>query len=290
MNNAAPSPRDDAQQLILVSGLSGSGKSVALRTLEDLGYYCVDNLPAALIPALVEAGTPGKLAVGVDVRNRAEQRDRLPQVLGELARLGVAYRLVFLDARDDVLIKRYAETRRRHPLSEQGLSLAEALAEERRLLRPLVALADRVVDTSDLNVHQLRRLVITEMDLTPGTMTLLFESFAYRRGVPPEADFLFDARNLPNPHWDARLRPLSGKDAPVRDWLAAQPEVAAYGDDLHAFLERWLPRFDTDGRSYVTICIGCTGGRHRSVYLAESLAERFRDGAAQVLTYHRELA
>lgn len=290
MNNANPSPRDDAQQLILVSGLSGSGKSVALRTLEDLGYYCVDNLPAALIPALVEAGTPGKLAVGVDVRNRAEQRDRLPQVLGELARLGVAYRLVFLDARDDVLIKRYAETRRRHPLSEQGLSLAEALAEERRLLRPLVALADRVVDTSDLNVHQLRRLVITEMDLTPGTMTLLFESFAYRRGVPPEADFLFDARNLPNPHWDARLRPLSGKDAPVRDWLAAQPEVAAYGDDLHAFLERWLPRFDTDGRSYVTICIGCTGGRHRSVYLAESLAERFRDGAAQVLTYHRELA
>jgi UPF0042 nucleotide-binding protein len=171
----------------------------------------------------VEAGTPGKLAVGVDVRNRAEQRDRLPQVLGELARLGVAYRLVFLDARDDVLIKRYAETRRRHPLSEQGLSLAEALAEERRLLRPLVALADRVVDTSDLNVHQLRRLVITEMDLTPGTMTLLFESFAYRRGVPPEADFLFDARNLPNPHWDARLRPLSGKDAPVRDWLADNP-------------------------------------------------------------------
>ncbi len=290
VNNANPSPRDDAHQLILVSGLSGSGKSVALRTLEDLGYYCVDNLPAALIPALVEAGTPGKLAVGVDVRNRAEQRDRLPQVLGELARLGVAYRLVFLDARDDVLIKRYAETRRRHPLSEQGLSLAEALAEERRLLRPLVALADRVVDTSDLNVHQLRRLVITEMDLTPGTMTLLFESFAYRRGVPPEADFLFDARNLPNPHWDARLRPLSGKDAPVRDWLAGQSEVVAYGDDLHAFLERWLPRFDTDGRSYVTICIGCTGGRHRSVYLAESLAERFRDGAAQVLTYHRELA
>ena len=290
VDGAATPLREDAQQLILVSGLSGSGKSVALRTLEDLGYYCVDNLPAALIPALVEAGTPGKLAVGVDVRNRAEQRDRLPQVLGELARLGVAYRLVFLDARDDVLIKRYAETRRRHPLSEHGFSLAEALAEERRLLRPLVALADRVVDTSDLNVHQLRRLVITEMDLAPGAMTLLFESFAYRRGVPPEADFLFDARNLPNPHWDARLRPLSGKDAPVRDWLAAQPDVVAYGDDLHAFLERWLPRFDTDGRSYVTICIGCTGGRHRSVYLAERLAESFRTGEAQVLTYHRELA
>jgi len=290
VTGAATPARENAHQLILVSGLSGSGKSVALRTLEDLGYYCVDNLPAALIPALVEAGTPGKLAVGVDVRNRAEHRDRLPQVLGELARLGVAYRLVFLDARDDVLIKRYAETRRRHPLSEQGLSLAEALAEERRLLRPLVALADRVVDTSDFNVHQLRRLVIREMDLAPGSMTLLFESFAYRRGVPPEADFLFDARGLPNPHWDAQLRPLSGKDAPVRDWLEAQADVVAYADDVHALLARWLPRLDTDGRSYVTICIGCTGGRHRSVYLAERLAERFRDGEAQVLTYHRELA
>jgi len=290
VEDAAAAPREGAQQLIIVSGLSGSGKSVALRTLEDLGYYCVDNLPAALIPALVEAGTPGKLAVGVDVRNRAEQRDRLPHVLGELARLGVAYRLVFLDTRDDVLIKRFAETRRRHPLSEQGLSLAEALAEERRLLRPLVALADRVVDTSDLNVHQLRRLVIREMDLAPGTMTLLFESFAYRRGVPPEADFLFDARSLPNPHWDAQLRPLSGKDAPVREWLDAQPDVVAFADDVHALLTRWLPRQDRDGRSYVTICIGCSGGRHRSVYLAELLAERFRDGDAQVLTYHRELA
>lgn len=282
--------REDARQLIIVSGLSGSGKSVALRTLEDLGYYCVDNLPAALIPALVEAGTPGRLAVGVDVRNSAEQRDRLPQVLGELARLGVVYQLVFLDAREDVLIKRYAETRRRHPLSEQGLSLAEALAEERRLLRPLVALADRVVDTSDLNVHQLRRMVITEMGLSTGAMTLLFESFAYRRGVPPEADFVFDARSLPNPHWDARLRPLSGKDAPVREWLESQPAVVAFAQDVAGFLERHLPRPEVDGRSYVTICIGCTGGRHRSVYLAEWLAARFHDGQPQVLTHHRELA
>ena len=184
----------------------------------------------------------------------------------------------------------FAETRRRHPLSEQGLSLAEALAEERRVLRPLVALADRVVDTSDLNVHQLRRVVISEMDLTPGTMTLLFESFAYRRGVPAEADFLFDARHLPNPHWDARLRPLSGKDAPVREWLQTQPEVMAYADDIHGLLQRWLPRFDTDGRSYVTLCIGCTGGRHRSVFLAETLAERMRSEHSHVLTYHRELA
>ncbi|MBC6942341.1 MAG: RNase adapter RapZ [Xanthomonadales bacterium] len=290
VDDTHPPRRDNARQLIIVSGLSGSGKSVALRTLEDLGYYCVDNLPAPLIPALVEAGAPGKLAVGVDVRNRAEQRDRLPQVLGDLARLGVAYRLIFLDAADEVLIKRYAETRRRHPLSEQGLSLAEALVEERRQLRPLVALADHVVDTSTLNVHQLRRVVIAEMDLTPGIMTLLFESFAYRRGVPPEADFLFDARNLPNPHWDARLRPLSGRDAPVRDWLEARAEVTAYADDIEALLQRWLPGFDSDGRSYVTICIGCTGGRHRSVYLVERLARNCRGEHRQVLTYHRELS
>jgi UPF0042 nucleotide-binding protein len=282
-------------QLIIVSGLSGSGKTVALRTLEDLGYYCVDNLPAALMPAFVQAISQGsaglqrKLAVGVDVRNRAENLNRLPQILAELARADIGYRLVFLDTRDEVLIKRYSETRRRHPLSGDGLGLADAIAEERRLLKPMLAIADRVVDTSDLNVHQLRRLVITEMGLTAGAMTLLFESFAYRRGVPTDADFVFDARCLPNPHWEAKLRPLSGKDAPVREWLEAKPEVAQFGDDLRRFLDTWLPRFESDGRSYVTICIGCTGGRHRSVYLSERLAEYFRQRYAQVLTYHREM-
>lgn len=282
-------------QLMIVSGLSGSGKTVALRTLEDLGYYCVDNLPAALMPAFVQAISQGsaglqrKLAVGVDVRNRAENLNRLPQILAELARADIGYRLVFLDTRDEVLIKRYSETRRRHPLSGDGLGLADAIAEERRLLKPMLAIADRVVDTSDLNVHQLRRLVITEMGLTAGAMTLLFESFAYRRGVPTDADFVFDARCLPNPHWEAKLRPLSGKDAPVREWLEAKPEVAQFGDDLRRFLDTWLPRFESDGRSYVTICIGCTGGRHRSVYLSERLAEYFRQRYAQVLTYHREM-
>jgi UPF0042 nucleotide-binding protein len=286
-------PKPD--QLIVVSGLSGSGKTVALRTLEDLGYYCVDNLPAALMPAFVQAISQGnaglqhKLAVGVDVRNRAENLNRLPQILAELARADIGYRLVFLDTRDEVLIKRYSETRRRHPLSVGGVGLAEAIAEERSLLKPMIAIADRVIDTSDLNVHQLRRLVITEMGLTAGAMTLLFESFAYRRGVPADADFVFDARCLPNPHWDAKLRPLSGKDAPVREWLESKPEVAQFGGDLARFLETWLPRFELDGRSYVTICIGCTGGRHRSVYLSEHLAEQFRQRYAQVLTYHREM-
>lgn len=290
-----PSESAPSDQLIIVSGLSGSGKSVALRTLEDLGFYCVDNLPAALMPAFVQAlsqstaGIPHRLAVGLDVRNRAENLSRLPQILAELAQLDVGYRLVFLDTRDEVLIKRYSETRRRHPLSSDGLGLADAIAEERRLLRPLLAIADRVIDTSDLNVHQLRRLVLTEMGLAAGGLTLLFESFAYRRGVPADADFVFDARCLPNPHWDTKLRPLSGKDAPIREWLEGKPEVGEFRDDLARLLDAWLPRFEQDGRSYVTICIGCTGGRHRSVYLAERLSEHFRLRYPQVLTYHREL-
>lgn len=296
MVDDAPPPADNAaDQLIIVSGLSGSGKSVALRTLEDLGFYCVDNLPAALMPAFVQAlsqstaGMPHRLAVGLDVRNRAENLSRLPQILAELAQIDVGYRLVFLDTRDEVLIKRYSETRRRHPLSSDGLGLADAIAEERRLLRPMLAIADRVIDTSDLNVHQLRRLVLTEMGLAAGGLTLLFESFAYRRGVPADADFVFDARCLPNPHWDAKLRPLSGKDAPIREWLEGKPEVGEFRDDLARLLDAWLPRFEQDGRSYVTICIGCTGGRHRSVYLAERLSEHFRLRYPQVLTYHREL-
>ncbi|MDR2011839.1 MAG: RNase adapter RapZ [Rhodanobacter sp.] len=280
-------------QLIIVSGLSGSGKTVALHTLEDLGYYCVDNLPAALMPAFVQAVSRGggfrhTLAVGVDVRNSTENLHRLPEILAELARSDVSYRVVFLDTHDEVLIKRYSDTRRRHPLSGDGLGLAEAIAEERRLLKPMRAIADSVIDTSRLNVHQLRRFVITEMGLAAGTTTLLFESFAYRRGVPVDADFVFDARCLPNPHWAAELRPLSGKDAPVRNWLEARPEAGRFRDDLQRFLDTWLPSFETD-RCYVTICIGCTGGRHRSVYLVEQLAEHFRQHHAQVLTHHREM-
>jgi UPF0042 nucleotide-binding protein len=290
----AKSDAPGADQLIIVSGMSGSGKTVALRTLEDLGFYCVDNLPGALMPAFVQAlshATSGhrRLAVGVDVRNRAENLNRLPQILAELARADIGHRLVFLDTRDEVLIKRYSETRRRHPLSGDGLGLAEAIAEERRLLKPMRALAEHVIDTSDLNVHQLRKVVASTMGIAPPGLTLLFESFAYRRGVPADADFVFDARCLPNPHWDSRVRPLSGKDAPVREWLEAQPEAVRFGDDIGAFLDTWLPRYESDGRGYVTICLGCTGGRHRSVYLAERLAERFRPRYGRVHTYHREM-
>jgi UPF0042 nucleotide-binding protein len=281
-----------ATRLVVMSGLSGAGKTIALRTLEDLDYYCVDNLPAALMPSLLQAVSVGghrRIAVGVDVRNRTEDLAQLPDVLAQLAKGGVDYQLIFLDTRDEVLVKRYSDTRRRHPLSAEGLPLHDAIALERKLLRPLVAIADRVIDSSDLNVHQLRRLIATELGMTGHELSLLFESFAYKRGLPIDADFVFDARCLPNPHWDPQLRPFSGKDAPVRQYLESKPEVARFLDQLRGFLDEWLPRFEADNRSYVTICVGCTGGRHRSVYLAERLAEHFRTTREQVLSFHREL-
>lgn len=282
-------------RLIVLSGLSGSGKTVALRTLEDLDYYCVDNLPTALIPALVDAvhsGQPGRyprIAVGVDVRNRPEDLLQLPQILAQVAHRGLNYELVFLDTRDEVLLKRFSDTRRRHPLTQDGLPLNDAIALERKLLRPLSAIADRVVDSSDMNVHQLRRTFATEYGTNAAALSLLFESFAYKRGVPSDADYVFDARCLPNPHWDPTLRPLSGRDAPIRDYFANLPEVQNFYQQVHAFLATWLPKFEADQRNYVTVCVGCTGGRHRSVYIAERLAEGFRDSRDNVMTFHREL-
>ena len=280
---------------MIVSGMSGSGKSVALNTLEDLGFYCVDNLPADLLPDFVRRVTrgddrPEKLAVGLDVRSGGDL-NVIPDVLSEVGGLGLDPKLLFFDAEDDVLLRRYADTRRRHPLSHLGLALADAIALERQALKPLRQIADVVLDTSHLNVHKLRRVVITEFGLgEASSLSLLFESFAYRRGVPPDADFVFDARCLPNPHWDARLRPLSGRDKDVGDYLEAQPEVLQYADEIVHFLDTWLPRLQSDTRSYVTVAFGCTGGRHRSVYLAERLARHCRDiGWAEVAVHHREL-
>jgi UPF0042 nucleotide-binding protein len=283
-------------QLTVVSGLSGSGKSVALRTLEDLDYYCIDNLPAELLPAFVQSVAAGespreRLAVSIDVRNLSSDLSRIGEWLSAVGALGFDYRLVFFDTRDEVLIKRYSETRRRHPLSHLGLALSDAIAMERQWLRPLHALADLAIDSSDMNVHQLRKAVLhqLESDARPD-VSLLFESFAYRRGVPGDADFVFDARCLPNPHWDSTLRPFSGRDAPVRDYLLQQEPVREYLDQVSRFLDTWLPRFESETRSYVTVAFGCTGGRHRSVFLAESLAQHFREsGRDNVLTFHREL-
>ena len=288
-------PSGAATRLVVVSGLSGSGKTVVLRTLEDLGYYCVDNLPTELMPAFlasVTEGQPGRyprLAVGVDVRNRAEDLNRLPETLARMARPDLSYELLFLDTRDEVLLKRFSDTRRRHPLTSDSVTLAEAIALERRLLRPLIAIADRVIDSSDLNVHQLRRMITTGFGVSANELSLLFESFAYKRGVPADADFVFDARCLPNPHWEQSLRPLSGRDAAVREYFAQRPEVEHYFAQVHDFLRQWLPRFEAEQRSYVTTCIGCTGGRHRSVYLAERLAEAFRGTRDNVITFHREI-
>jgi len=281
--------------LIVLTGMSGGGKTVALRALEDLEFYCVDNLPSALLPQLVNAviqGDSGKhrrIAVGVDVRNRGADFAHMPTVLSELAGAGVQVHLIFLDCRDEMLIKRYSETRRRHPLATRALSLADAIAEERKLLRPLMAIAEKVIDSSELNVHQLRRLVATGYAQATEGLTLMFQSFAFRRGLPLDADFVFDARCLPNPHWHANLRPLSGKDAPVREFLDAEPLVGEYFVDTARWLDTWLPRFEQDDRSYLTISIGCTGGRHRSVYLVEKLAAYYRDRREGVLTFHREL-
>ncbi|MGH8033298.1 MAG: RNase adapter RapZ [Luteimonas sp.] len=281
---------------MLVSGMSGSGKSVALNTFEDLNFYCVDNLPAELLPAFVKGATrhhsvAQRLAVAIDVRNRHTDLADLPQWLSEVGAMGLDPKLVFFDTRNEVLLKRYADTRRRHPLSHLGLALADAIALERQVLKPLHALADVIIDTSDLNVHQLRRRVASELGLNrDGSLSLLFESFAYRRGVPADADFVFDARVLPNPHWDARLRPLSGRDGEVRSYLEVQPEVGEYVAQITTFLDTWLPRMRSDTRSYVTIAFGCSGGRHRSVYLVETFAEHAREhGWPDVATYHREL-
>ena len=281
--------------LIVVTGLSGSGKSVALKTLEDLDVYCTDNLPVELLPEFVKsvAGdgrNMARMAVGIDVRN-ASDLARIPEWLSAVGSLGFDYKLVFFDTRDEVLLKRYSDTRRKHPLSHGGLALADAIELERLRLRPLQAIADLVMDTSEMNVHQMRRQVTTAVGAgTTRGMSLLFESFAYKRGLPADADFVFDARALPNPHWDARLRPLSGRDAAVREHLDQDPVVQDFVAQVQAFLDSWVPRFEAETRSYLTIAFGCTGGRHRSVYLAERLAAHCRShGREGVLTFHREL-
>lgn len=281
--------------LLIISGMSGSGKSVVLRTLEDLDYYCVDNLPAELLPAFVariaaDKDTPPRLAVGIDARNRPEGITQLPRALAEVGGMGYQHELIFLDTGDELLIRRYNETRRRHPLSLGGQPLADAIARERQFLRPLIAIADRVLDTSTMNVHQLRRWVVTELvaDASPG-LSLLVQSFAYRRGVPADADFTFDVRCLPNPHWNPSLRPLSGRDGPVRDYFTGQADVGQYLAQVSSFLDTWLPRFENDSRSYLTLAFGCTGGRHRSVYCAEWMAQHWRQQNRMAVTFHREL-
>jgi UPF0042 nucleotide-binding protein len=283
-------------RLIIVTGLSGSGKSITLHTLEDLGYYCVDNLPVGLLPAFaaqLEAGGVAlyrKVAVGIDARNRAEDLAGFPATLRALRATGIPCDIFFLTAEPATLLKRFSETRRKHPLTGDDLPLNEAVARERALLEPLAAHADLLIDTTHTNVHQLRELVRGRVDTrSERQLSLLFQSFGYKHGVPADADFVFDLRCLPNPHWELHLRPLTGLHAEVAIFLEGQPQVVEMFNDLSALLSRWIPRFEAENRSYLTVALGCTGGQHRSVYMAERLASHFRSGREAVLTRHREL-
>ena len=286
----------DEMRLIIVSGLSGSGKTVALHVLEDLGYYCIDNLPVALLEAViaeVRSGTDpaaSQLAVGIDARNRSRDLNALPELIAKLQESGISSELLFLQASDDVLMKRYSESRRRHPLAEHGSSLHTAIEAERELLAEVVNSADLIIDTSQSSVYELadalrERVNVRGLD----KLSVLIESFGFKNGIPADADFVFDMRSLPNPYWRLELRGLTGKDREVAEFLVAQSAVNEMYEDILGFLTRWIPRYEKSHRSYLTIALGCTGGQHRSVYMTERLATALRELHDPVLTRHNEL-
>lgn len=284
-------------KLVIVSGRSGSGKSTALHQLEDLGYYCVDNLPVALLPELVATfrndveERPARLAVGIDARNRIRDLSRYESIATLLNEQGCDPEVVFLDARDDILLARFSSTRRRHPLSNKDRSLEEALAYERELLEPLAQRADLRVDSSSLSVHDLREVLKQRLEpVASAHQAVQIQSFAFKHGVPLDADLVFDARCLPNPHWETELRELSGRDAPVINFLAGQALVEELYLDIFHFLLRWVRELQASDRSYVTVAIGCTGGQHRSVYLAERLFAALVDELPNLQLRHRELS
>jgi UPF0042 nucleotide-binding protein len=283
--------------LVIISGLSGSGKTIALHTLEDIGYYCTDNLPVGLLDAFVlEFSQPQlvrvkKVAVGIDARSSPDQIGRFPDIIASCRRSGINCRIIFLQADDAALFKRFSETRRKHPLTGPSTSLADAIRDERTLLAPISANADLFLDTSHTNVHQLRELVrdCIAGGERPG-LTLLFRSFGYKQGIPPDADFVFDSRCLPNPYWEPALRNLTGRDRAVIEFLDGQPAVHELYADIEGFLIKWIPRFKTDNRSYLSIAIGCTGGQHRSVYLVERIAVSLGNRLENIVIRHRDLA
>ena len=283
-------------KLIIITGLSGSGKSVALNTLEDLGYYCIDILPAFMLPGLAEGFTKSNnkrfqlTAVGIDARDPTAKLDSISTLLQPLKKQGISYEIIFLEAQDETLIKRFSETRRRHPLSDDEHPLAEAILQERELLTPLLNAADLHIDTTHTNLHELRQIISSRISDRPEReLSLLFESFGFKHAVPRDADFVYDVRCLPNPHWQQSLRPLTGKDADVAQFLEGYDRVTQLKEDIINFLENWIPCFEADGRNYLTIAIGCTGGQHRSVYLTEQLAAHFQKQNRQVQIRHREL-
>ncbi|MBI5451089.1 MAG: RNase adapter RapZ [Gammaproteobacteria bacterium] len=284
-------------KLIVISGLSGAGKSIALQVLEDQGYYCVDNLPLALLAQFAEqmarmtgGQDGGGFAVGIDARNFLGDLPRISAILQQVARHGIPYETVFLEASNEVLIKRFSETRRRHPLARGGVPLVEAIIQERELLAPVADVADLRLETSHLNVHQLRGLINSRVIGKQQNLSLQFMSFGFKKGVPADADFVFDVRCLPNPYWDPELRVYTGKDPQVIHFLQREDMVAEMVADLRQYLQRWLERIASGGRSYLTVAVGCTGGRHRSVYIVERLAEQFASQYQDLVIRHRELS
>ena len=277
--------------IFIVSGRSGSGKTIVLRVLEDLGYYCVDNLPVNLLPALSHTLTKNyeQVAVSIDVRNLPDSEQELMENLDFLPK-DVNVTVLYIDASDDVLIRRYGETRRLHPLSKGDASLEEAIIQERNLLDALATRADLYIDTSNLNVHQLTEMVRERiLGKTSNELVLTFESFGFKHGVPKDIDFVFDARFLPNPHWEPELRPLTGIDIPVKEYLSAEPLVNKFIFQINNFISTWLPHLERNNRSYLTVAIGCTGGQHRSVYVAQTLSEQFKSKGKNIRVRHREL-
>ncbi len=283
-------------KLLIVSALSGSGKSTALDTLEDCGYYCIDNLPVTLLEdfighvMLADKKTYQKTAIGIDARNKNESLSNFSDSLEFIRSKGIDCEIIFLHAEEATLLKRYSETRRRHPLTDANTPLKDALRIEKLMLEPIARHANVVIDTSRTHYHQLRELIRDQVDERDFKhISLQFQSFGFKNGIPLDADFVFDTRSLPNPYWIPELRALTGKDQLVIDFLKNQVLVDEMFNDISGFLERWLPRFDAEGRSYLTVAIGCTGGQHRSVYLADLLSRHFQNPSLNVIVRHREL-
>ncbi len=283
-------------ELLIVSGLSGSGKSIVLDTLEDCGYFCIDNLPITLLEDFVgdvmlkDDKTYQKTAIGIDARNQSESLLSFSSNVKTIREKGITCDVMFIQAEESILLKRYSETRRKHPLTDNDIPLKEALGIEREMLKSVLRHADSVIDTSRTHLYQLRDLVKKQVEKKDSRyLSLQIQSFGYKHGIPLDADFVFDARCLPNPYWDPRLRGFTGKDEPVINFLHKSDSAQDLLQDICSFLEQWVPRFEVDNRSYLTVAIGCTGGQHRSVYLVEALVKHFKDKDLNVIVRHREL-
>ncbi len=282
-------------QLVIISGLSGAGKTVALKQYEDLGYFCIDNLPLTLVANMAERTLHTmekryeRLAVGIDARESPDEIALFPKYLDSLRERNIDIRVVFLTADEQVLLHRYSDTRRKHPLSDLKTSLLEAIRKEVRLLEPISTAADAIIDTSRLNLHELREKVLAQLPGSAGDkLSVQLMSFGFKHGTPADADFVFDVRCLPNPHWEPSLRNLTGRDAAVAEWLERHPAVHNMARDIRTFLENWMPEYQKQDRAYLTIAIGCTGGKHRSVYLVEKLAKDFGNRFDHIIIKHRE--